>query len=253
MKYLLVLLVLVLAPEAHAAGGGRWTSWARRPWRPDDVPGSALAVRYDASSLAATSALTTLSDLSRNARDASGGVGVGATKPAVVTASQNGQSVVRATAASSQNLGMSVPLTAAFSMVWCGTASSAASSYMVADSVNSDGIISRFTATALEWFGDATERATFAAAPSGFHVWQVDHTDAGSYVLWQDGTQVATGASHRVSSGVSLVKVFSTAAATPAGYASVDLGEFMVFSSVLSATERARIQAAYLKPKWGTP
>lgn len=211
------------------------------------IPG--LGLWYDASGLSAVTGLASLSDLSGNGHTATSR----STKPNVVANVQNGRSALRAAGGAGEGMTLTGPtFGSAFSIIWVGTASSTASSYMFCNTSNILALISHFTATALEWLGDGTERATIDAAPgSSWHIWQIDHTDGGSYVLWEDGVQKATGSSHVTASGSAIANLFSTNAG--ASNAACDLGEKAIWPArVISAAERSR---AYnlLKLKWGTP
>jgi hypothetical protein len=210
---------------------------------------SGLGLLYDASG-AAAGTLSTIADLSGNGHT---GTAQGTTKPAYVANVQNGHSVLRGAGNSGERVELTGPtFGASVSIIWVGTSSAATSSYFFANSSNLLAMISRFVSTKLEWFGDATERPTINAAPgTAWHIWQIDHTDAGSYFVFEDNVQVATGSSHVTMSGSSFSRLFS-AGNNLANYQG-DLGEWAVWpNKVLSTAER---NAAYqiLKPKWNTP
>jgi hypothetical protein len=143
---------------------------------------------------------------------------------------------------------LTCPLGAAFSLIWVGTASSAASSYMLSGTGNLFALISRFVSTRIEWFAAAGERIILNAAPgTTWHVWQVDHTDGGNVAVYQDNVLVTSQAVGSTSAGNDLKTIFCQAAT--GAYATCKLGELAKFRAVLTTGERA-LAYGMLSQKW---
>lgn len=103
-RLLLALAVLLTSTIALAAGGGHWTSWARRPWIPRDLPGTQAWYRSDRSvtGLSNGAAVATVADLSLAGHDAT--QATGSKQPTYQTAQLNGFAAFRHDATGTQFL-----------------------------------------------------------------------------------------------------------------------------------------------------
>lgn len=99
-RFLLALALLALASPAHAFGGGRWDSWAHRPWIVRDVPNVAAWYLAGAGVSTSGSNITAWADQSGNGRTLS----AEAASPTLVSNAYNGNPTARFAAASSQSM-----------------------------------------------------------------------------------------------------------------------------------------------------
>lgn len=217
---------------------------------------SGLALWLDASdSSAVTLNGTTVSewrDKSGNARHAS--QSTAARQPTYTTAGQNSRNVI--TFASGRVLTMSVPLGPAFTILLVATPSTQANSYILACGASfgsSPAIISRFTFSGVvrdwEFYHDdmrnnvsTTDRIQIATTQAGYSVVGATHIDGGSVFGYLNGPQAATKATAASFAGdktMTLIGASNAAATTnPAAF---NIAELIIYSRVLSATERGRV------------
>lgn len=103
------------------------------------------------------------------------------------------------------------------------------------------------TSTGLGMYANGSVAPTITQdVQTAFHVYTAVFSGASSE-LRVDGGTAATG-----NPGVSTTAAFALAASNGSEVGPVDVGEWLIYNSTLSGTDRAAVET-YLKGKWGTP
>jgi hypothetical protein len=219
-----------------------------RGFSPNDLSGTALWLRADSSDI-------TLVSTKVAAWTPKVGAGItvdqstDANRPTYVASAINGLPAVRGSSTDKflNVAGMSAPTAATVFLVLTRTTN--ATTYVISGAGGAFGIIENFTADTLEWFnGSGTDRLTFAGTrTAGAHIAAVTQTNGGALTLYYDGAQVAT----KGTAGSNLVAVASLIG-RPGGVNGTtgDIPEMIVYSSVLSATNRGKV-TNYLARRYG--
>lgn len=214
--------------SANALGGGSLKTW----------------LRGDSNTLNAgnVSQLTDLSGQGNHATQGTGGL-----QPLFVASGVNSQPVARGDGVDDRMslAGITTGTTMTVSMVV--SKSSAANAYLWASNVNA-GFISNFGGVSFEWFNGA-DRQTFSAGATGVHILTVTQQDGVNVSGYFDGN--ATPVFSIVATVAINTRIINTLWNTSAAGAAAgsDIAEFLVYTSVLSAGDLARLHA-YLKARY---
>lgn len=174
----------------------------------------------------------------------------GAQQPAYEATGLGGQAAVRGTVAKRLDVtGMTAPAAMTLALV-ISRSSLGNSTYVLAGTLNSMGIIENFAANTLEWFnGNGTDRLTFAATrTAGPHLVVVTQQNGGLLRGYYDGVQAfskATAAANLLGIGAML----NTSGGTTNG-SNGALGEAIAYSRVWTDDERATF-TDYSKSRYG--
>lgn len=172
----------------------------------------------------------------------------GATAPIFKTAIYNGQPVVRFSGSS--NMTMAYPLTSDTTIFMVATPSSTANAYILGGNqfAGTPSIVSSWSNRAYEFIiqnGTYTDRMTLQSTASGLNVLTISQTNT----LMQNyfnTIQVQSQVPVILLTGAMQLTVFSPAGSSYTG----DLAEFIVFNTVLTASDRYAIEC-YLIKKYG--
>ncbi len=241
----LALLALLVSCTVQAAGGGRWTSWAQRPWIPRDEPG--IVAWYDAAQgITIATGVSQWSDISGNGNHLVQGT-AGAQPTFFASGTPSGKPIVRFD-------GVNDDLQKAFTLAQPVTVFDVFRSVVVGAASVHDAIYSGGTGLNGSFFNDTTPQYyPFAGAlgllvassiPAGsFHyLTTVFNTTSSTHRL--DGTQVSSGSvGTNAFGGITL-----GASGAVTRFSNCDHAEFVAVSGVLSAVEIARIEF-YVKAK----
>ncbi len=222
---------------------------------------SGLLAWYDPSDASSVtlngSNISQLADKSGNGRNAT--QSTAAVQPARVSAVQNGLSVCRFNGTTrNDELVVSIPMSSAVTLFWLGTPTTGKDDTYLVSGSGSGGrpaIISRYTLIVgglglrrdYAYFGGGGDSAVIATSASGFSVVAYTLTDGVSVIGYLNGTQTVSATPANTISGLNIIRLGSASAVA---FANADLGEFLVWNRVLSASERQRVER-YLGRKWG--
>ena len=234
---------IVGCPRSRVAAGGGFS--------PSDIAGLDWWLEADSISGNDGDAVTDWLDISGAAKHY--GQNTTSEKPVLKKNIVNGHAVVRFTTddrlAPDPN---GRTLSTANTMVLVGTPTTTSSSYIFAGD-QSQGIpafISGFSSKSFEYFNPGSERATFAASTSGFHILTVTRTDdTGNAVGYLDGTQVFSIAVS-TSSDWAIATIVQIGSFGGINFYSGDIAEILHWPSVLSGADLTSLHS-YLKTKYG--
>lgn len=203
---------------------------------------------WDASALTGlsdTQSVTSWTDRSGNGRHLA--QGTAGNQPAYRTAIQNALPVVRFDG-SNDHVGATFTLAPPYTLfvVSAFRAAFVANAFVVSSPTLATGLFYRSSSTNMQQYSGSVG-AVVTTTPEAWHAYTSEFNGASS-TLRVDGGAAATG---NPGAGVpGGVRVGTDNVGAQA--ATVDVGELLVYASILSAANRAAVEA-YLKAKWGTP